>query len=33
VLLNSAGKELWRQVGYAEGGPDAFIAELDRFGR
>jgi thiol-disulfide isomerase/thioredoxin len=33
VLLNFAGKELWRQVGYAEGGPDAFIAELDRFGR
>ena len=33
VLLNSAGKELWRQVGYAEGGPDAFIAELERFGR
>jgi thioredoxin-related protein len=33
VLLNSAGKELWRQVGYAEGGPDAFIAELDRFDR
>ncbi len=33
VLLNSAGKELWRQVGYAEGGPDAFIAELDRSGR
>jgi thiol-disulfide isomerase/thioredoxin len=33
VLLNSAGKELWRQVGYAEGGPDAFIAELDRFGK
>ncbi len=33
VLLNPAGKELGRQVGYAEGGPDAFIAELDRFGR
>jgi thioredoxin-related protein len=33
VLLNAAGKELWRQVGYAEGGPDAFIAELERFGR
>ena len=33
VLLNSAGKELWRQVGYAEGGPDAFIAELERFYR
>jgi protein disulfide-isomerase len=33
VLLNSAGKELGRQVGYAKGGPDAFIAELDGFGR
>jgi len=33
VLLNSAGKELGRQVGYLEGGPDAFIAELDRFSR
>jgi thioredoxin-related protein len=31
VLLNSAGKELGRQVGYLEGGPDAFIAELDGF--
>jgi len=33
VLLNNSGKELGRQVGYAEGGPDAFIAELERFGR
>lgn len=33
VLLDSAGKELGRQVGYAEGGPDAFIAELERFGK
>jgi protein disulfide-isomerase len=33
VLLNSAGKELGRQVGYAKGGPDAFIAELDGFSR
>ena len=33
VLLSYAGKELGRQVGYAEGGPDAFIAELDSFGR
>ena len=31
VLLNSAGKELGRQVGYLEGGRDAFIAELDGF--
>jgi thiol:disulfide interchange protein len=33
VLLNSAGKELGRQVGYLKGGPDAFIAELDGFSR
>jgi thiol-disulfide isomerase/thioredoxin len=33
VLLNSAGRELGRQVGYLRGGPDAFIAELDGFGR
>jgi thiol-disulfide isomerase/thioredoxin len=33
VLLNSAGKELGRQVGYAGGGPDAFITELDGFGK
>jgi thiol-disulfide isomerase/thioredoxin len=33
VLLNSAGKELGRQVGYLKGGPNAFIAELDGFGR
>jgi protein disulfide-isomerase len=32
ILLNAAGKELGRQTGYAEGGPDAFIAELERFG-
>jgi protein disulfide-isomerase len=32
VLLDAAGKELGRQTGYAEGGPDAFIAELDQFG-
>lgn len=31
VLLNNSGEELGRQVGYAEGGPDAFIAELERF--
>jgi len=31
VLLDSAGKELGRQVGYLEGGPDAFIAELKTF--
>jgi thioredoxin-related protein len=33
VLLNSADKELGRQVGYLKGGPDAFIAKLDGFGR
>ena len=31
VLLNNAGKELGRQVGYLRGGPDAFIAELAGF--
>jgi len=33
VLVNYAGNELGRQVGYREGGPDAFIAELDKFSR
>lgn len=33
VLLNSAGRELGRQVGYLRGGPDAFIAELDGFSK
>jgi protein disulfide-isomerase len=33
ILLDASGKELGRQVGYLEGGPDAFIAELDGFGR
>jgi thioredoxin-related protein len=31
VVLNSSGKEIGRQVGYLRGGPDAFIAELERF--
>ena len=31
VVLNKAGKEVGRQVGYAEGGPKAFIAKLDGF--
>ena len=31
VVLNSSGKEIGRQVGYAPGGPDAFIAKLERF--
>ena len=33
VLLDSAGKELGRQVGYREGGPNAFISELEGFSR
>jgi protein disulfide-isomerase len=33
VLLNSDGRELGRQVGYLEGGPDAFIVELDSFSK
>ena len=32
VLVNAEGRELGRQVGYLEGGPDAFIAELEQFG-
>jgi thiol-disulfide isomerase/thioredoxin len=31
VLVNDAGNELGRQVGYAEGGPGVFIAELEKF--
>lgn len=33
VLLTPAGTEIDRQGGYLEGGPDAFIAELERFSR
>jgi len=33
VLLNFAGKELGRQVGYSEGGPGAFISKLDDFSK
>jgi len=33
VLLNAAGNEMDRQVGYLEGGPDAFIAELESFAK
>lgn len=32
VLVNADGKELGRQSGYLNGGPDAFIAKLQRFG-
>jgi thioredoxin-related protein len=31
VLVNYAGNELGRQVGYAPGGPGAFIAKLEGF--
>ena len=30
VLLNSSGKKLGDIVGYVEGGPDAFIAQLEK---
>lgn len=30
ILLNAAGKELWRNVGYLPGGPAKFLAELDK---
>jgi len=33
VLLNADGKEIGRQVGYAPGGPDAFIAKLEGFSK
>ena len=33
ILLNSDGKELGRQRGYLEGGPNAFISELESFSR
>ena len=29
VVLNSDGKEVWKQVGYMPGGPTAWIAKLD----
>jgi len=31
VLLNSAGQEMGRQVGYLDGGPNPFIAKLEKF--
>ena len=31
VALNPDGKEIGRQVGYLSGGPQAFIAELEKF--
>ena len=33
VLLNSDGRVLGRQTGYLEGGPEAFITELDGFSK
>ena len=30
VVLNGAGKSVWRYDGYFPGGPDAFIAELEK---
>jgi thioredoxin-related protein len=33
LLVDASGAELGRQVGYAPGGPDAFIARLDGFSR
>lgn len=29
VVLNSNGKEVWKQKGYLEGGPKTFIAKLE----
>ena len=29
VLINPDGKVVWKQVGYAEGGPSAMIAKMD----
>ncbi len=31
VVLDQNGKEIGRQVGYAEGGPKAFIAKLEKY--
>lgn len=31
VVLDKDGKEIGRQVGFAEGGPKAFIAKLEKF--
>ncbi len=29
VVLNSSGKEVWKQVGYMRGGPEAWLAKLN----
>jgi thioredoxin-related protein len=31
VVLNSDGKEIGRQVGYSEGGPEAFIKKIEEW--
>jgi len=33
VLLNADGKEIGRQRGYLAGGPEAFIAKLEKFSK
>jgi thioredoxin-related protein len=33
VVLDADGKEIGRQVGYAPGGPEAFIAKLEKFNK
>ncbi len=30
IALNAEGKEIWRQEGYLAGGPEAFIAALEK---
>jgi len=31
VVLNAEGREVGRQIGYAEGGPKSFVAKLEGF--
>jgi protein disulfide-isomerase len=33
ILLNADGKEIGRQSGYLAGGPEAFIARLEKFSK
>lgn len=30
VVLDAKGKEVWKQVGYMKGGPEAFIGEIEK---
>ena len=30
ILVDKSGRELWRQEGYLKGGPEAFIAALEK---